>query len=187
MQLIRIAHDCGLLAYENSSGSNVRADSIECVHRGGLHGGELDCFQFTETGELFFTSTLMERYHNHDSHSHFLSGFVIAEELIENRIASAIQLTASFYEMIDPGLRHSQLFLCAGLVGIESQIIERSPKRRQSISMSMHQQVGVVTAYDEPKRLSRTELSGSERLAESLTNRLRRRVDDARETTSHWS
>ena len=102
---------------------------------------------------------------------------IIAEEDVELQLQRAFAFANTLYSDVDPYGRQHGFVYNAGLFAVEHRAFERNPQPRRSYTVRVHQTDNVVP-YDEPRDISRPQLSQPGEEIDRLLVRWRRTLGE---------
>lgn len=132
------------------------ADTVSLVeedqHR---HGGLNTRFEYTEQGHCLVAVALREP---RGAATEMLSSMVLDIASIERALVASFAAVGSFYDRLDPHMRHTGFAFNCGLWHLGHRVLERNPTPRSSHSVRMGGDDPIV-AYDQPRKVSRADLT----------------------------
>ena len=154
----------GLFNYEDSKAAKLERDAlrIEQSPSDGRHGeGRHVLLHIRESGELVIDANVTGRRARGNSFPSALQ-FVVAVEDIEAVLRACFAFSAAFYNDIDRFDRQQTFLYNAALSGLGYRQLERNPQPRSSSTIAMRSEQQVIVAHEEPRRVTRNELSSPE-------------------------
>lgn len=179
--LMEIGHspNVGLFSYEKGKTKKIGIDEIVIIQGNSNRHSELTNvvrLELTSDGTLTIDTNVTNRVQRGDQYSS-LSYMVIAEEDVLNEMKKIFAFTLAFFEKLDPYRRFDRLLYNAAFSNIGHRNLEANPQPKQSYQIRMKDEK-IVPAFNQPRLITREDLSSLNRELESIMTMLRRRIKE---------
>ena len=132
--------------------------------------------ELTSNGILIMDTNVTGRVHRGDRYD-LLNSMVIAEEDIVSELKKIFSFTLALFEQFDPYSRYDRLLYNVALSNLSNRKLEANPQLRESYQMAMRSEE-IVSAFNEPRLITRADLQTPNRELEAIITLFRRRLRD---------
>jgi hypothetical protein len=136
--------------------------------------------EIRESGAVIVDTNVSHRTDRTGNDYHLMDSFVLAEEDIETCLQAALRFTGALYTQIDPYNRHQRFLLNACLAGIGHRKLVRNPTPQHRYGSNIFGIDRTLPAYNEPRVVTRTDLTNPDYEIARLMAKFRRAVEAAK-------
>ncbi|MDP2993278.1 MAG: DUF4062 domain-containing protein, partial [Deltaproteobacteria bacterium] len=180
--IMEIGHSpaVGLFAYEHGKKKEIGIDEIVITqgdshqHREPINFVRLE---LASNGILIIDTNITGRVQRGNEYD-LLNSMVIAEEDVREEMKKVFAFALALLEKLDRYCRFDRMLYNAALSNIGHRNLETNPRPRQSYQMGMGGDK-IVSAFDQPRLITRADLRTPDRELEAIITMFRRRMKES--------